>query len=450
VFGLWKSHGPARPGAQQSYRRSSGDLIESLENRTLLSAAHHAAHALTAHARHHAKTSAAITASLTASSSGASTTAASATTASTTSSSDSATQDFEAQVLNKIQFSQAPSAVQTGLTSLASKDGLTAPAATDTVYLGNRNGVETYSLVITSAGTTTRLTVDQTGAAVTDPVKSTTTWAILNDTGTGSNAKAAAEITAIATALGLTAPTDTTTVDVLTNSDGSAVYTIHLTSSSSSGTSTSSSSGATSDWQIYDNTSVSVDSNGNPVGHQELPFSVMPTAVQDGINANLPSGATALASDSTQNVDVLTANGKTFYTTSFTTSGTTTKVTVDSGGALATLPSSSTTEFSTIPAAAQSAIQALATANGVSGTIAATQSVTVYDEGNGTTIYSVSLTATNSTTSATYTLTISVDQAGNPTVPPNQGRGGGCEGGGFGDGSGSDGSLRGFGRRRGR
>ena len=61
----------------------------------------------------------------------------SATTSSTSSTGTSSTQDYEAQVLNKIQFSQAPSAVQSGLTTLASTDGLTAPAATDTVYLGN-------------------------------------------------------------------------------------------------------------------------------------------------------------------------------------------------------------------------------------------------------------------------------------------------------------------------
>jgi hypothetical protein len=422
-------------------------------------------HTHATHAKHNAKAAAAVTAALKAattstsssssSSSGSCTLTSSDTTSSTTSATTDTSQDTDGQILSKIQFSQAPSAVQTGLTSLASKDGLAAPASTDTVYLGNSSGIETYSLIITSSGTTTRLAVDQTGAPVTDPTKTTTTWATLNGSGTGSNAKAAAEISAIVTALGLTAPTDTTTVDVLTASDGTVTYSIHLSKSSSS-----SSSSTTTDWEIYDDATVSVDANGNPVGHQELPFSVMPAAVQNGINANLPSGATALASNSTQNVDVLTANGKTFYTTSFTTSGTTSSVTVDSTGALATLPSTTTAQFSTIPQAAQTELQALATANGVSGTIATTQSVTVYDEGNGTTIYSVSLSATDSTASNPYTLTISVDQAGNPSVPP-RGQGGGCGGdggGGFGGDFGGDGtgdssigtdSLSGFGRRRG-
>ena len=113
-------------------------------------------HAQAAHAKHHAKAAAAITAALKAATTAtatASTTAASATTSSTSSSGTSSTQDYEAQVLNKIQFSQAlPSAVQSGLTTLASTDGLTAPAATDTVYFGNSNGIETYSLVIISSG----------------------------------------------------------------------------------------------------------------------------------------------------------------------------------------------------------------------------------------------------------------------------------------------------------
>ena len=134
---------------------------------------------------------------------------------------------------------------------------------------------------------------------MTDPTRSTTTWGTLSGTGAGSNAAAAAEINAIVTALGLTVPTATTTINVLTASDGTAKYTIHLAKSSSSGTSVTS-TGSTSEWEIYDDTSITVDSNGNPVGHQELPFSVLPGTIQNGINAHLPSGATALASTSAQ------------------------------------------------------------------------------------------------------------------------------------------------------
>ena len=169
-----------------------------------------------------------------------------------------------------------------------------------------------------------------------------------------------------------------------------------------------------------------MDASGNPVGNQAIPFSALPTAIQTGINNHLPTGATALAAASTQSVRVQTVDGKTYYSTTFTSSGTTTVVTVDSTGALATLPSSSTTTFSSIPQAAQTELQALATADGITSTIAGTQSVTAYDEGNGTTVYSVTLSGTSSTTGNAITVTVASDQAGNPTVPPT-GRGGqGC------------------------
>src|SRR6185437_14133696 len=139
-----------------------------------------------------------------------------------------------------LQFSQVPTAVQTGLTKLASTDNLAAPTSSTTVYLGNSNGIETYTLRYTSSGTQTSIMVDPNGNAVTQPVESTTTWATLSGTGTGSNAKAAAEITAIATALGLSAPTSTTTVNVSTASDGTISYKVRLTPASSSSSSSTS------------------------------------------------------------------------------------------------------------------------------------------------------------------------------------------------------------------
>ncbi|HXE51682.1 MAG TPA: hypothetical protein VN541_01660, partial [Tepidisphaeraceae bacterium] len=212
-----------------------------------------------------------------------------------------------------------------------------------------------------------------------------------------------------------------------------------LTPASSS--SSSSTSTTESDADI-DGRTISVDSNGNPVGDQTLPFSVLPAAIQNGLNNNKPSGATALASDSTQDVQVLTANGVTFYSTTFIASGTSTTVTVNSSGAATSLPSVTTAQFSTIPTAAQTELKTLATAEGIATAIADAQGVTVYNEGNGTTIYSVTLSGTSSTSGKAITITISSDQNGNPTVPPRNGRGGGCGGGGaFGDFGG------GFGRR---
>jgi hypothetical protein len=332
-------------------------------------------------------------------------------------------------LLDTIQFSQAPSAVQSGLKSLASAQSLAAPTSSQTVYLGNSDGIETYSLVYSSSGSVTRLTVDQNGKTVTAPTQSTTTWSTLSGSGTGSDAAAAAEITKIATALGLTAPTSTTTVYVSTASDGTVTYSVRLSDSLSS-----SSSSSSSDYQDWGGRMISVDANGNPVGRQELPFSVLSTPIQNGINAHLPSGATALSSTSTQTVDVQTENGKTFYSTTFNVSGVTTTVTVDSTGALATLPTTSTTTYSALKSSdsvAATELQTLATANGA-GTIGDSQSVTVYDEGNGTTIYSVTVAGTSSS-GGSITLTISVDQAGNPTVPPRHGQGG-CGGAGAEDG----------------
>lgn len=429
-------------------RKSCDQMIETLEDRTLLSATGthalhtalkhstkpHAAtvkpakvmHAKAAKSSKHHKSSA--TPNVIASSAASST---STTTSTGTTTSIPIFGDYRHE-LSTIPFSEAPTAVQNGLTTLASMDHLTAPTATDTVHLGNRNGVETYSLLITSTGTQTDITVDQNGDPVTQPTLTTTTFGTLSGTGTGSDAAAAAEITAIAAALGLTAPASTDTVNVSTTAGGAITYSIRLARSSSSTTTT-----GDDDFFEHHGETISVDANGNPVGAQELPFSVMPTKIQNGINAHLPTGATALATTSTQSVRVLTIDGTTYYSTTFDTSGTQTTVTVDAAGDLASLPSSSTADFSTIPAAAQTELQTLATANGVSGTIAGTQTVNVFNEGNGTTIYSVSLSATDSTTSQTYMITISVDQAGNPTVPPQNFAtgpgdcGGGFAGGGF-------------------
>lgn len=336
------------------------------------------------------------------------------------------------QGLNSIQFSQAPSAVQTGLTNLAATDHVTAPTATTAVYLGNSRGVETYTIDISGMGTTTRLTVDQSGNPVTAPTNGSTTFGAVPSA-------VATELNAIATALSLTAPASTDTVRVSTPAGGVATYTIRLVNSSAS--TARHSYGVT----------VTVDANGNPVGNQNLPFAALPTAIQSGLNSNRPSGATALDSTSTQSVRVRTANGVSTYSTTFTTSGTSTTVTVNAAGQLAKLPSRTTAQFQTIPAAAKTELQTLANANGVTGVISPTQTVNVYDEANGTTIYSVTLGSSRTGSSGqsyTVNLTISVDQAGNPTIPP-QGDGGDF-GGSFGGFSGSGFGGFGFFGRRGR
>jgi len=337
--------------------------------------------------------------------------------------------------LSTIEFSQAPAAVQTGLDKLAAKDNVTAPTSTQAVFLGNSRGVETYTVDIT--GTDTRLTVDQNGNPVTAPTNSITTFgAITNTTVTG-------EISKIASALGLTAPTSTTMVRVTTAANGTSTYAVRLSASDTSG---------------HRGRAISVDSSGNPVGNQNLPYSALPTAIQNGLNTNRPSSATALDATSTQTVRVRTANGVTTYSTTFTSGGTQTIVTVDATGKLTKLPSHSTVQFQNIPKAAQTELQTLATASGVSGTISPTQSVDAYDEANGTTIYSVTLATTKTGSSGntyTFNITISVDENGNPTTTPHDGGEGEGGGGGFGDRFGNFngfgfGGFGFFGRRRGR
>jgi hypothetical protein len=335
------------------------------------------------------------------------------------------------QGLNAIEFSQAPTAVQTGLDTLATTDGLTPPAttSTQTVYLGNRNGVETYTINLSGTGTQSILTVDQTGSPVTAPTNSTTTAGTLPTA-------VATELSAIATALSLTAPASTANVRISTPAGGTAVYTFRLTSSTSTTT--------------HGGRSISIDANGNPVGNESLPFSVIPAAIQTALNANAPAGATALATTSTQNVQVRTLDGVATYSTTFTVSGTTSTVTVDLAGALTSLPSHSTTTFSALSTTVQNAISTLATDNGVTTAIAGTQTVDVYNEVNGAIIYSVTVQGSKTGSSGntfTFNLTISVDEDGNPTTLPNDGGGfgssfGGFAGGAFGGGWGF------FGRRR--
>jgi hypothetical protein len=331
-----------------------------------------------------------------------------------------------------IAFSLAPTVVQTGLDALATADNLTDPTSTQLVSLNNVNGVETYSVTIDGTGSVTRLTVDSLGDAVTAPTLTTTTWATLSGTGTGSDAAAASEITAIATALNLTAPASTDTVNVSTAATGAVTYSIQLASSTSS-TTTTSSGDAHFDHIMM--TPISVDGSGNPVGNQQLPFSVFSAAIQAGLNSGAPTGATALASTSTQLVGVATVDDVVTYSTTFTASGTQTKVTVNSAGAAVSLPTTTTTTFSALSSALQTEIQTLATADGVTTTIATTQTVNVLTETNGTVLYSVTLSATGTDpagSSFTFDVTVTIDANGNPTVLPpgggnlnNGGSGGG-------------------------
>lgn len=293
-----------------------------------------------------------------------------------------------------IEFNQAPTAVQNGLDSLASTESLAAPTSTQTVYLSNNNGIEAYSIDLTSSGKNTKLTVDVDGNAITAPTTSTTTFGAITNTAVTS------EFNSIAAALGLTAPSSTTNVSVVTNSGGTSFYTLHLTSSTST---------------PWGGRTVSVDSSGNPVGNETLPFSVLPTAIQDGLIDAAPSGV-SLSSSSTQNVFISTVDAVTLYTMAFTSTSTRTTITVNSAGDLTSLPSVTSTTYADVPSAAAAELQTLATADGISTTIASTQKILEFSEPNGATIYSVTLK-----NSGNPPVTISVDEDGNPTVPRSDG-----------------------------
>lgn len=327
-----------------------------------------------------------------------------------------------ARSLHVITFDQAPDAVQTGLTSLASSKGVTAPTAETKVALQNIEGAELYTIVSKDAGTVTRLTVDDEGNAVTAPTRSEITWADLTGSGDDANAAAAAEINKIVAALELEAPADTDTVRVLTKTDGTKVYTVVLSSAEE---------GASTAFKHRHGLMIAVDSSGNPVGNTKLPFSVLPTVIRDGLNANAPTGATPFASDSDESVKIKTVDGVTLYTATFTSDGSETEVTVNKAGALTSGVENSTTTFGELSSIVQTAIQDLVTDAG-GDILDATTSVAVSTRADGEALYTVSVEVTKTNTNGeeyTVTMKITVDADGNPTIVPGPGFGRGGPGG---------------------
>lgn len=163
--------------------------------------------------------------------------------------------------LTSIEFSQAPAAVQTGLDNLASTDKLAAPTSNQTVFLGNQNGVETYTIDITGTGTQSALTVDQDGNPVTAPTNGTATYGTVP-------VAVSTEAAAIASALSLTVPASSATVSVKTPNGGTSVYSIDLTATTTTAT------------RHVHGRMVEIDANGNPVGNVNLPFSAIPGSLQ--------------------------------------------------------------------------------------------------------------------------------------------------------------------------
>lgn len=321
------------------------------------------------------------------------------------------------QIVTTIQFDLAPAAVREGLGALALSSGLRDPAsnANQFIRLGNSSGLETFTLDVRGAGSKLSLTVDKNGQRFTPPVKSTTTWSALNT----SQPAAAAQISRMILEMRLSPLRSGSTIQVSTDHLGQRTYTVTLKGLP---TTTGRTRGAPSSGDAF---TVSVNQAGNPVGEAMLPFSVFSDAIQIGINALAPAGQ-ALFSNSTQLVRVRTLYGATSYTTSFTSPGRVTTVTVNAAGAPTTLPSKAGDLFFNASFGAQLGLSALASALGYVGDISATTPIHVFNEGQGQSVYSVKLPISKTMPNGravNYFITISVDQDGNPTVMPESGEG---------------------------
>lgn len=302
-----------------------------------------------------------------------------------------------------ITFSLAPIAVKNGLDALAVVDHVSAPAANQPVFLGNANGIETYTFDIKSASSDTKLTVDPMGHVVVPPKHTTATFGAIN------NAAVTNEIKAIASALKLTAPTASTSVDVTMPPNRPAIYAITLSPANANASTNAKPKGV----------EICVDANGLPVGAPPLPLSVLPAVIRNALVANTPTGAPALPANAP--IDVQTIDGVPLYTAHFNGKNGKTTVTVDAHGKLTSLPSSMTVAFSTLPTAAKTELQALANASGFAGAIPATTKVQKFMEANGNVVFSIKLSVTKTDSagkSHTQQITLSVDGNGNPTVPP--------------------------------
>ena len=333
-----------------------------------------------------------------------------------------------------IEFSQAPAAVQSGLTSLG-LDRPSGPADRDPDGLppkrqrpGNlqhrhhrhRHQQRADRQAGRHAGDRRRPRAPPRSAPSAAPA-------------TGSNAAAANEITAIATALNLTAPTATTSIKVSTASTGVSTYTVRLSPASTTTTTTTT---TTTPPLHFRTVTISVDSNGNPVGNQSIPFSAIPTSIQTALNKTKPSGATALAATATQTRPRPHAERRHHLFAHLHRHrhadhrDRQRRRRADQPAQQQHHHLQPTCRPATPRRPPSYRPWPPPTASPTA--IATGQTVNVYDEGNGTTIYSVTVGVTQTTDSGfTYTrdVTVSVDQAGNPTTLPQDGGGRGGFGG---------------------
>ena len=210
--------------------------------------------------------------------------------------------------------------IASGLQNLA-PSGVTIDGTAD-VRVRTFNGVTNYSVTVNSgAGTSTTITVDSSGAAVTPSTPSATTTTF------------GAAPSAVQAGLNAIAPSGTTidasqTVYVLTLG-GISYYSLNLSMEASI-------------WgfgRMWDER-ITVDQNGLPSGNEQITYGQLSNgpandkAIATSLQGLAPSGVTIA---STQSVLVRTADGTTTFTVNVTdANGTTTEITVDTTGTAVT------------------------------------------------------------------------------------------------------------------
>jgi hypothetical protein len=227
-----------------------------------------------------------------------------------------------------VQFSQlqaGPSndqGIASGLQNLAPA-GVTIDGAAD-VRVRTFNGVTTYSVTVNSGtGTTTTISVDSSGAAVTPSTPSATTTTFGAAPGP------------VQAGLNAIAPSGTTidsgqTVYVLTLG-GISYYSLNLNEEASVW-------GFGRQWGER----ITVDQNGLPSGNQQITFGQLQNgpandkAIASAIQGLAPAGVTIAG---TQSVQVRTSDGTTTFTVDVTdANNTTTEITVDASGTAVSTP----------------------------------------------------------------------------------------------------------------
>ena len=271
------------------------------------------------------------------------------------------------------QLSNGPSndkAIAAALQKLA-PSGVTI-AASQPVFVRSRQGTTTFSVAfVNSNGTVTRITVDSSGSAVASPVA-----VPVSPTTTTFGAAPTAVQNGLQALSSTTIPT-TQSVFVQKIGGGTTLYAITIAGSTTAAGS-----------------HVVVDENGLPAGNEHVTFGQLQNGpandktIANGLQSLAPSGVTIGA---TQTVFVRTFNGSTTYSVRLTNSnGTETDITVDSSGKVVTFtaPSFTTTTFGMAPSAVQAGLSAIAPSGMM---IPSAQTVFVVTINSTTTYYTIDL-----------------------------------------------------------